>query len=386
MLRQEYKKNCQAKFGVTVRTGLLLFVGVLLFGLFKLAFAQGVLASATDTVPLKVGFITVGPVNDWGYNYAHDQGRRFMDTALPKQVETTMVEKIPESAEVERVMEKMIAKGTRLIFSTSYGYFEPAQRVADRHRDVIVEQCGRIVPATAKNIGTYFAMQYQPVYVSGIVAGRMTKKNDLGFIAAHPVPQVLQNINAFTLGVRSVNPKAKVHVIWTNSWSDPATEAEAAKGLIESGVDVLTMHVDSPVTIVQTAEKYGVMTSGYHADLKKFAPKGWLTGQMWNWGPLYVKIAKSVQAGTWKSGNPRYGMNDGYTKLSSFGPSVPAQVQKEALEAKQKIDQGKFVVFQGPLKDREGKERVAAGKLADANLIEEMNWFVPGVEGPLPSK
>jgi len=343
-------------------------------------------AAQSSSTPLKVGFITVGSVNDWGYNYAHDQGRRFMEAALPKQVETTIVENIPESAEVERVMEKMIANGTRLIFSTSYGYFDPALRVASRHPNVTFEQCGRIVPASSKNVGTYFAKQYQPMYISGVVAGRMTKKNNLGFIAAHPVPQVLQNINAFTLGVRSVNPKAKVHVVWTNSWSDAPTEAEAAKGLIELGADVLTMHLDSPITVVQTAEKYGVMTVGYHADLKKFAPKGWLTGEMWNWGPLYVKIAQSVKNDTWKAGNARYGMNDGYTKLSSFGPAVPDTVQKEALGLKKKIEQGNFVVFQGPLKDRDGKDRVASGKLPDADLIESMNWFVPGVEGNIAQK
>lgn len=343
-------------------------------------------ASASEKTPLKVGFITVGPVNDWGYNYAHDQGRRFMETALPEQVQTTIVEKIPESAEVERVMEKMIANGTRLIFPTSYGYFEPTLRVAKRHPEVIFESAGRTVPPGTKNVGTYFAKQYEPMYVAGVVAGRVTKKNKLGFIAAHPVPQVLQNVNAFALGVRSVNPKAKVQVIWTNNWSDAPTEAEAAKGLIESGVDVLTMHLDSPITVAQTAEKYGIMTVGYHADLKKFAPKGWLTGEMWNWGPLYVKIAQSVQGNTWKSENARYGMKEGYAKLSPFGPSVPAKVQSEATAVKQKIESGAFVVFQGPLKDRDGKELVATGKLPSSDLIESMNWLVPGVEGPLPKK
>lgn len=358
----------------------------LLIGLVNIAYQSISLANVSDRTPLKVGFITVGPATDWGYNYAHDQGRKFMETAEPKQIETSIVEKIPENAEVERVMEKMIANGTRLIFSTSYGYFEPTLRVAKRHPDVIFESAGRTVPDGVKNVGSYFAKQYEPMYIAGVVAGRMTKRNELGFIAAHPVPQVLQNVNAFTLGVRSVNPKAKVHVIWTNSWSDPATEAEAAKGLIESGADVLTMHLDSPITVVQTAEKYGVMSVGYHADLKKFAPKGWLTGEMWNWGPLYVNIADSVRNGTWKSTNARYGMSQAYAKLSSFGPSVPPKVQKEALDIKKKLESGEYVVFQGPLRDRDGKEILAIGKRPDTNLIEGMNWLVPGVEGPLPKK
>ncbi len=332
---------------------------------------------------LKVGFITVGPVNDWGYNYAHEQGRKYLQSALPGQVETTIVEKIPESAEVERVMEKMIANGVRLIFPTSYGYFEPTLRVAHRHPNVVFECCGRVVPDNIKNIATYTPKIYEPMYVTGIVAGRMTKKNNIGFIIGHPVPLIIQDINAFTLGLRSVNPNAKVHVVCTNSWSDPPTEAEAAKGLIESGVDVLTMHLDSPITVVDTAEKYGVMTVGYHADLKQRAPKGWLTGEMWNWGPLYVAITKSVLKHTWKPGNYRYGMKDGYCKLSSFGSIVPAKVQLEALKAVSNLQDRSLVVFKGPLTDRDGKERIAKGKIADLQTLETMNWLVPGVEGVL---
>ncbi len=344
------------------------------------------LAKEKRSAPLSVGFITVGPVSDWGYNYAHDQGRRFLEKTLGKQVVTTIVEKIPETAEVERVMEKMIARGTRLIFSTSYGYFEPALRVAARHPNVIIEQCGRVVPPAVKNVATYFGKQYEPMYVAGVVAGRMTKKNKLGFVAAHPVPQVLQNINAFTLGARSVNPKARVTVVWTNNWSDPATEAEAAKGLIGAGADVLSMHVDSPLTVVQTAEKAGVMTVGYHADLRQFAPKGWLTGEQWNWGPLYEQIARSVRDGRWRSGNYRYGLKDGYTNLSSFGTCVPSKVETEALAVSSKIKNGDLVVFQGPLKDRSGKKLLAFGGKPDSKLIENMNWFVEGVDGSLPKR
>ncbi len=354
---------------------------IVLFG----ASAISSLAASQQNV-LKVGFITVGPVSDWGYNYAHDQGRLYMQAALPGKVETIMAEKVPESAEVERVMEKMIAGGVRLIFPTSYGYFEPTLRVAQRHPEVRFECCGRTVSADIKNIATYFPKQYEPMYVAGIVAGRMTKKNSIGFIAAHAIPQVLQNINAFTLGARSVNPKVKVHVILTNNWSDPPLEAEAAKGLIESGVDILTMHLDSPITVAQVAEKYGVMTVGYHADLQKFAPKGYLTGMMWNWGPLYVQIAKSVLNNTWKPGNYRYEMKDDYAKLSPFGPKVPAKVRQEALSAVDKIKNGSLSVFQGPIIDRDGKERVAKGKTLDLSAIESMDWLVKGVEGAFKAK
>jgi basic membrane protein A and related proteins len=342
--------------------------------------------AATSDALLKIGFITVGPASDHGYNYAHDQGRRFLQSALQGKVSTSIVENIPESAEVERVMEKMVANGTQLIFSTSYGYLDPALRVAARHPNVVIMQCGRTNPNTQKNLGTYWSRQFEPMYIGGMVAGRLTKTNEMGFIAAHPVPQVLSNINAFTLGATSVNPKVKVHVVWTNSWSDPASEAEAVKGLIEQHADVMTMHVDSPITIAQTAEKHGIYTVGYHADLRKYAPKGFLTGQEWDWGHLYINIAKSVQDHTWKRSDIVYPMKAGYTELANFGPAVPKALQLQALDLKHKIEGGKVSVFQGPLKDRDGKERLAAGKKADDQFIAQMNFFVPGVAGVLPNK
>lgn len=334
--------------------------------------------------PLKIGFITVGPKSDWGYNFAHDQGRLYMQAHMQGKVVTEIAENIPESAEVERVMEKMIAGGDRLIFPTSYGYYDPVLRVAARHPEVLFEQCGRLDLHGTKNLATYFAKIYEPVYLSGLVAGRLTKKNNIGIVAAHPIPQVLLNINAFTLGARSVNNKVKVHVIWTNKWSDAPTEAEAAKSLIDAGADVLTMHLDSPLTVVQTAEKYGVYVCGYHADVHKFAPKGWLTGAMWNWGPLYENIANSVIDHKWKPGNYRYSMKDGCAKLSPFGNAVPKAVQQEALTMKDRIASGQYVVFQGPLKTREGKEILAAGQMPTVDMLETMNFFVSGIEGTLP--
>ena len=309
-----------------------------------------------------------------------------MESSLPGQVQTNIVENIPESAEAERVLEKMISQGTRLVFSTSYGHFEPMLRVASRHPEIMFEQCGRNAPESSKNIATYFSKPYQPMYIAGVVAGRLTKKNSLGFIAAHPIPQVMQNVNAFTLGVHSVNAKAKVHVIWTNVWSDPAIEAEATKGLIDTGIDVIAMHIDSPVTVIQTAERNGIMSVGYHADLSRFAPHGWLTGQMWNWGPLYVKIAESAKNGTWKPGNSTFEMKDGYTKLAPFGKSVPLKVQQEALALSKDIKNGSLVVFKGPVHDRDGMERIARDKSPDVKALSTMNWFVSGVEGTLPEK
>lgn len=333
--------------------------------------------------PLKIGFVTVGPVSDFGYTYAHEQGRLYVQSHVPN-VETMVVEKVPENAEVERVMEKLISKGCRLIFSTSYGYLEMAERVAKRHPEVIIMQTWR--GSSLKNMGMYAAYQFEPLYAVGVVVGKMTKKNSIGFVCAHPVPVLLQNINAFTLGVRSVNPKVKVHVIWTNSWSDPALEAEAAKGLIDSGVDVLGCVLDSPLTVARVAEKNHVLLFGTQTDFGKLAPDCWVAGSRWAWNGTYCRMVKAVQNGTWKPENLWLGMKDGAVELCSFGKSVPADLQKQATATAEQIKSGKKIIFKGPLKDRDGKIRLAAGQVADAKCLSEMNWFVEGVEGTLPKR
>jgi basic membrane protein A len=337
-----------------------------------------------NVAPLKVGFITVGPLDDWGYNYSHNQGRLFLEATLGKQVETMIVDRVPESPAVSQVMEKMIAAGVKLIFSTSYGYMEQALLVAAKHPDVLIEQCSRLGPPGVRNVATYFGKQYESVYISGVVAGRMTKSNKIGFVASIPLPYVIQNINAFTLGARSANPKATVKVRWIYGWTDPAAEAETTNQLIKDGADILAMSLDSPVTVAKSAEKAGVMTVGYQTDVSRFAPKGWLTGQMWNWGPLYVKIAREVIEKRWAPDFYRYGLKDGCTTLSPFGKSVPKVVRDEALALKEKIINGQVAVFQGPLSDRSGQERLETGKTPDEKLLDKMKWFVPGVEGNIP--
>jgi basic membrane protein A len=347
---------------------------------------RSAISAEVSNQPLKVGFIMVESVADYGWNYAHNQGRLYLESHMPGQVKTTFAENVPESSEVERVMEKMIAQGNKLIFATSYGYLEPALRVAARHPDVIIMECGRFNSQPIKNIGTYATTYYDPMYAVGIVAGRMTKKNEIGYVGGHPVPPLILNLNAFTLGAQSVNPKVKVHVVWTNSWHDPPTEAEAAKGLIDSGVDIIVGHMDSAITVVQTAERNHLYSIGQHADAHHLAPKGWLTGPCWDWGPIYVQITKSVIDHTWKPVNQRYGAKDGSAKLASFGPAVPKAVQQEATALLQKIAEGKFVVFKGPLKDRNGKLQIPAGKIADYSYLEKIDWVVPGIEGSIPQK
>lgn len=340
--------------------------------------------AAENPTPLKIGFITVGPIDDWGYNYSHNQGRLFLEAALGKQVKTTIVDKIPESPVVGQVMEKMIASGVKLIFSTSYGYMEQALLVAAKHPDVLIEQCSRPSPPGVKNLAAYFGKQYEALYISGVVAGRMTKTNTLGFVASIPLPYVIQNINAFALGARSVNPNAKVKVLWIYAWTDPAAEAEVSTELIKQGADVLAISLDTPLTVLKTAEKAGLMTVGYQTDASRFAPKGWLTGHMWNWGPLYVKIAKEVIEKRWTPDFYRYGLKDGCATIAPFGKAVPKSVRDEALAVKEKIISGQLTVFQGPLTDRSGQVRLRESKLFDEKAIDKMKWFVPGVEGDIP--
>ncbi len=357
--------------------------------LILLVFSQWLVRPASAEVgnqPFKVGFIMTGPVADQGWNYAHDQGRKFLENALKDKVQTIVAENVPENSQTERVMEKMIAQGCKLIFATSYGYLEPALKVASRHPDVIIMQCLRPCPHSIKNFGSYLVNLFGPMYVTGVVAGRSTKSDKIGCVAAFPVNSVMVTLNAFVIGVHSVKPKAKVQVVWTNSWFDPPTEAEATKGLIEAGADVIFSEVSSAAAVVQTAEKNGARSAGCCLDCRNLAPKGWLTGQCFNWGPLYVRTAQSVMNHTWTPGDHIYGMKDGYSTLASFGSMVPDSVKKEALATAEKVQDGKVIIFKGPIKDTDGKVRIVAGKIPDENYLLQMDWAIAGVEGSIPKK
>ncbi len=333
---------------------------------------------------LKVGFLCVGPISDNGFNQAHEQGRQYLEKHSGGKVKTTLAEKVPESAVAERVMEKMIAQGNKLIFTTSYGFMEPVERVAKRHSDVVFMQINRF--GNTKNIGTYFSHQYQPMYLAGMVAGKLTKKNKLGFIAAHPVPPLVQAINAFTLGARATNPKVTTRVVFINNWSDAPLESEAVKSLHEAGCDVVAHAQDNQNTIMPACESAGIYSVGFYTDASKLAPKGWLTGACLDWGPFYTKIADLVRAGKWTSKAYSDGMEgkEGYIKLASFGKAVPKPVQQEVSTKENLLREGKFVVFAGPMKDRDGQEKIPAGKKLSIKELGEMNWFVSGVVGALP--
>ncbi len=327
----------------------------------------------------KVGFIYVGPRTDFGYNYAMDQGRLGLEKAMPG-TKTVFFENVPENAEVERVMERLVSQGFTTIFPTSYGYLDPALKVAAKYPKVTFMHAGGF--KLAPNLGTFFADIDEVEFLSGMAAGACTKSGKVGFIAAHPIPQTLRNINAFTLGAQSMNPKVTCTVVWTGTWSDPAKEAEAANTLIDGGVDVLTMHVDGPITITQTAEKRGAMVCGYHADAGKFAPKGWLTGAAWNWAPLMEKIVKSKTAGTWKSEHIRGSIKDGYVKLASFGPLV-SDAAKKAIAEKEKGFVSGTALWSGAIAKQDGAAVTKAGETLSLAKIESMDFLVAGVKGTL---
>lgn len=329
----------------------------------------------------KVGFVYVGPKSDYGYNYAQDQGRLYLEENLD-DVETVSFENIPENADVQRVMERMIRSGVEIVFPTSYGYLDHALKVAEKYPDVHFAHSGGL--KTSDNLMTYFAEIDQAMYLAGITAGMTTETNQLGFIAAHPIPQVLRNINAFTRGARSVNPEVTTSVIWTSGWSDPSKESEAAEALIDDGADVLTGHVDSPINYVQVAEERGVYSVGYHADASKFAPEGWLVGAVWNWGPMMVDIVESIEDGTWEPEHLRGDLLTEATMLSDFGSAVSDETIAEVEERRKLIMDEEFQVWAGPVIGQDGKVLVEEGTTMTLEETEKMDFLVEGVEGRLP--
>src|SRR4051794_17466526 len=360
------------------RTGALaLYVAVILTGV------CGRDAAAAD--PLTIGFIYVGAKTDYGYNQAHAQGAAAI-AKLPG-VKIREEEMVPETVAVQKTMESMInLDGAKLIFPTSFGYFDPhILKIAQKYKDTTFLHCGGLYTESKHptNVGSYFGYIDEAEYVAGIVAGLTSKSNKLGFIAAKPIPQVLRNINSFTLGARSVNPKATTTVIFTGDWSMPVKEAEAANSLIDQGADVLTAHVDSPKVIVELAERRGAFVTGYHANQSALAPKGYLTGAEWNWGKVYKDYIEWIQAGKSYPHLLRGGLKEEFVRVSPYGKAVSAEAKKKADDAKAKFMAGTMVIYKGPLKDNTGKVVIAAGaeeKQTDVTL-EKMDYLVEGVVG-----
>ncbi len=336
--------------------------------------APGMAAEKKDNI--KVGFIYVSPVGDAGWSYSHDLGRKAVQE-LPF-AETSYVESVQEGADAERVILNMARKGYDLIFATSFGYMDPMLKVAKQFPNTDFEHCSGF--KTAKNMGNYFGRMYQARYLTGMVAGKMTKSNIIGYVAAFPIPEVIRGINAFALGVKKVNPDAKVKVVWTKTWYDPPLEKDAAKSLLDVGADVITQHQDSPGP-QEAAQEAGVYSIGYNTDMAKFAPKAHLTAAVWNWAPLYVEMATQVKDGTWKSTSIWPGMDKGIVGIAPFGPMVPEDVQKVVMAEADAIKGGKDTVFTGPIKDQAGTVKIAEGTTPSDKDLLGMTWFVDNVEG-----
>ncbi len=348
--------------------------------------------SAATTLPQKTftaGFIYVGPKGDYGYNQAHAEGAATV-AAMPG-VKVREEENVPETEAVQKTMESMIElDGASVLFPTSFGYFDPhILKVAQKYPKVTFLHCGGLYQEGKHppNVASYFGYIDEAQYVAGVVAGMTTKSNKLGFIAAKPIPQVLRNINSFTLGARSVNPKVTTSVVFTGDWSLPVKEAEAANSLVDQGIDVLTMHVDSPKVIVETAEKRGVFVSGYHVDQTTLAPKGYLTGALWNWSKVYTDYVKRIQSGESYPHLLRGGFKEGFIKMAPYGAAVSAAARAKADEAKAKLTDGSLVVYSGPIKDNTGKVVIPAGTVQTQTdiTLEKMNYLVEGVVGKISS-
>ena len=337
--------------------------------------------SSAQAAPLQACFVYVSPVGQAGWTYQHELGRQALARNLGAQVQTRFVEGVAEGADSERVMRDLVAQGCGLVFATSFGYLEPALRVAADHPAVKFEHAGGY--KTAANLNTYNARYYEARWLAGWLAGKQSKTGVAGYVAGFPVPEVVQGVNAFTLGMRAANPKASVRLVWLNTWFDPAREREAALTLINQGADVLSNHSGSPA-VAQVAEEKGVMLLAYQSDMARFAPKAQLAAVTHHWGAYYTQVARSVIAGTWAAKPVWGGMKDGLVQLSAVNPALPAPVRAGLAQRQQALMAGKLQPFAAPLVDNTGRSRLDQGALDDAQ-IAGMDWLVQGVTGSLPA-
>jgi basic membrane protein A and related proteins len=334
--------------------------------------------SAKSNDAFKAAWIYVGPHNDGGWSQAHDQGRLFVQKALGSKVVTTYKENVPEGPQVSTVIDQLVRDGNKIIFATSFGFQPAMQKAAAKYPDVKFEMAtGTII---TKNMSEYYGAGEDAIYLSGIAAGAASKNGVVGYVVPFAIPEVIRHTNAFTLGVQKAHPGAKVKIIWTNSWFDPAKETKAAENLKAAGVDVIGQNVDSPAA-GQYSEKNNVPWVGYDSDAQKFAPHSWLTGAVYNWGPYYLKRTKAAMDGTWKTGNYYGNLKDGFTKLAPFGKGVSAKTKALIAQQEALIKSGKWNEFTGPIYDQAGKLRIKPGHRPSFNDLYSMNYLVKGVIG-----
>ena len=332
--------------------------------------------------PLNVGFVYISPIGDAGWTTQHDQARKEMEKALGSKITTKYVENVPESADAERVIRDLAQTGSKLVITTSFGYMNPTLKVAKQFPNVkFIHLTGY---KTAVNVANTNARFYEGRYLAGVLAAKMSKTHVAGYVAAFPIPEVLQGVNAFTRGMRSVDPKAEVKVVWVNSWFDPGKERDAAITLIGQGADVVTHHTDS-TAVVQAAEEKGKYAIAYHSDMKKYGPKAQLAAVTHHWGAYYTRQAQAVIDGTWKTSSTWGGIKDGMVKLEGINSSVPADVKQFVAAREKELVAGSLNPFTGPIKDNDGKVRLEKGVLDDAAL-SKMDYFVEGVAGKVSGK
>ena len=332
--------------------------------------------------PLKIAFAYIGPVGDGGWTFAHDNGRKAIEKEFGDKVVTSFVEKVPESADAERVIRDMASQGNKLIFGTTFGYMEPMLKVAADFKDVKFEHATGY--KTADNLRTYDSRTYEGAYMAGVIAGKMSKTGMLGVVGSVPIPEVVRNINSFTLGAQSVNPKVKTKVVWVNGWFDPPKETEAATSLINGGADVLMQNTDSSA-VLQTAEKLGKRAFGWDSDMTAYGPKAHLGSAVINWAPYYIKATKDALEGTWTTGGVWWGHKEGAIDMVSIAEDVPAEAKAKIDAVKAGLKDGSFAIWKGPIVDQSGKEVLAKDTVADDAFLGGVKFFVKGVEGKVPN-
>jgi len=360
------------------KSGILMVLVVFVFitGVF---FTGGMEPSKAEAAgPQKIAFIYVGPIGDLGWSWEHDRGRKMLEAKLGDKVKTTYIESVPEGPDAARVIRQYALQGYKVIFATSFGYMDPMVEVARDFPAVYFEHCSGF--KTAPNMSTYFGRMYQPRYLSGIVAGEMTKTNVVGYVAAFPIPEVIRGINAFTLGAQSVNPDVQVRVVWTSTWFDPVKEREAAVALLDAGADIIAQHQDTTEP-QKAAKERGLMSIGYDSDMRGFVGDSVLVSPVWNWGAYYVDSVSAILDGSWKTHQYWGGLKEGIVELSAYSPRVPQAVRDLVAAKQQTILNGSWDVFHGPIVDQKGKQVVAAGgKMSDGDMLN-MSFFVKGVIG-----
>jgi len=331
--------------------------------------------------PLKIAFAYVGPVGDGGWTFAHDNARKALEKEFGDKIVTSFVENVPESADAERVIRDLAGQGNKLIFGTTFGYMEPMLKVAADLKDVKFEHATGY--KSAENMRTYDSRTYEGAYMAGVIAGKMSKTNTLGVVASIPIPEVIRNINAFTLGAQSSNPKVKTKVVWVNDWFNPPKETEAATSLINGGADVLFQNTDSPA-VLKTAQEKGKRAFGWDSDMSAYGPKAHLASSVINWSPYYIKATKDALEGTWATGGVWWGVKEGAIDIVSIAEDVPAETKAKVDEVKAGLKDGSFVIWKGPIMDNTGKERIAKDAVADDKFLSGLNFYVKGVEGKIP--